>query len=269
MKLLTSILSSLFLTLISCRHEERFVAKSKHNFEIPIVEQVRLIDTLSLFKHDFLDGNKFIFYDKFKFTDTLKLGEFIKRDTSLGNDYIDIYEYEETKEELGKLNSDGFQLFVDYKTNIFVNDKYEHGIYFPAYLVNETSHTKYFWGINNSVFGIQEAIDTSQSDEWRPIESVPFGFNHGTYFGLKVLPEEFLLFLVPKYDGDQKEKMRIRLKVNEIIYLSPPYIGKFNFKQFDLKEGTHAYDGMINFRASTINYDFYGGLPKGYDRPNY
>jgi hypothetical protein len=255
--------------IVSCKQKERDIRRTKGYFEIPIVEQERLKDSLTLFKVDFLDCTEFLFYGKYKFTDTLKLSDQFQLDTLQRKDYLDIYEYEKSKEELNKLNFDGFQLYVDYKTTICVKkNKYDNGnSYFPVYLVNETSHTKVFQGADNNVFGIQEATD-STSGQWRPIESVPFGFCGNGYFWLKVKPEEFVLFLVPKYEGDQKQQMRIRLKVNDMTYLSPPFFGTFNYKQFIINKENPYFEILNKFGASEFQFWFYGAVPKGYD-PKY
>lgn len=268
MKLIKLIVLNLILTLICCKHKQIEKITDKRYFEIPVVQQVAIKDTMACFNVDFLDGVWFKFCGKFKFTDTLKLGEKIEFDTTFKKDYLFEYPTREESEEFEKLNSDGFQLFVDYKTTIYQKNKYDKGnSYFPVYLVNETSHTKGFVGKDNYVFGIQEAIDTCRWGEWRPIESVGFDFCGNGTFWLKVKPGEFVLFLVPKYQGDQTQQMRLRVKVDKTIYFSLPYRGNFNYKQFILKDSTFNYDILNRYGAYELQYLFYGAVPKGYDPP--
>lgn len=139
--------------------------------------------------------------------------------------------------------------------------------YFPVYVVNETSRTKLFIGKDSYVFGIQEAIDTSKwvSGEWRPIESRGNDFCGNGYFGLKIHPGEFVMFLVPKYEGSEKQTMRVRLQIGESIYISHSYEGTFNLKQFDVKKESWIYDRLQVDKSSTIQWMFYGATPKGFD----
>ncbi|HAD13931.1 MAG TPA: hypothetical protein DCF33_16015 [Saprospirales bacterium] len=252
------------LTLASCNQKNKKTDTDKRNFQIPVVVQVPTKDTIEFFKSDFLNDVWFEFYGKYKFTDSLHFGEHRERDTTYRKDYIS--EYSRLRKD-DTLTTDGFQIFVDYKTTIYHREEYltRGNYYFPVYVVNETSRTKVFIGKDSYVFGLQEAIDTSRWDEWRPIESKGFDFCGNGYFELKVHPGEFVMFLVPKYEGGEKQLMKVRLQVGESIYFSQSYEGTFNRKQFITKKDTWAYDRLKENKASAIQWIFYGATPKGYD----
>ena len=254
----------LLLALGSCTQPHKAIEIGKRNFKTPIVVQTPVKDTLNLFKTDFLNVVWLEFYGKHKFTDSLQFVEHRERDTTYRNDLI--LEYSMPLKD-DTLTTDGFQVFVDYRTTIYKREKYpsQGNCYFPAYVVNETSRTKVFIGKDGHVLGVQEAVDTSHLDAWRPIESRGFDFCGNGYFGLKVHPGEFVMFLVPKYEGDERQPMRIRLKIGESICFSHSYQGTFNSKQFNTKKDTWAYDRLKEDEASVIQWMFYGATPKGYD----
>lgn len=252
------------LTLSACKHQDKRVATVYQDFKLPIIVQSQTKDIIEFTKADFLNHSLFRFYGKFKFTDTLYFEKDRKRDTTYRKDFIREYSRPQKNDTL---TTDGLQIFVDYRTTMYNKDEYlrKGEYYFPVYVVNETSRTKIFIGKDSYVFGLQEATDTSQYDEWRPIECRGPDFCGNGYFGLKIHPGEFVMFLVPKYAGDEKSLMRIRLQIGESIYLSQSFIGTFNRKQFNTKKGTWAYDRLQEDKSSTIQWMFYGATPKGYD----
>lgn len=256
----------LLFILGSCTQQQSKNDSERKTFTLPIVIQEQTKDTVELFKCDALNEVWFEFYGKHKFTDTLKLAEHRKRDTTYRKDFI--HEYWRPTEN-DTLTTDGFQIFPDYKTTIHHKEDYltRGNYYFPVYVVNETSRTKVFTAKDSYVFGVQEAIDTSEwhLGEWRPIESKGFDFCGNGNWGLKIHPGEFIIFLVPKYDGKEKQLMRIRLQIGESIYLSKSYEGTFNRKQFNIEKKSWMDNSLKVDKASTINGLFYGAKPKGYD----
>ncbi len=252
------------LPLITCKNQGKINIEVNRDFKIPIAIQEPTKDTIHLSKSDFLDGVSLRFYGKYKFADTLHLDKEIYVHEAYTDDLISEYSGPRGDDTL---TTDGFQLFADYQTNLYIRDhdteKCEN--YFPVYVANETSRTKVFIGKDSYVFGLQEAVDTSYYDTWRPIESKGFDFCGNGYFGLKVHPGEFVVFLVPKYEGDEKQPMRIRLKVGESIYLSQSYEGVFNRKQFNIKKDTWSHRMLKEDKVSAIQWLFYGAIPKGYE----
>jgi hypothetical protein len=252
------------LPLITCKNQGKINIEVNRDFKIPIAIQEPTKDTIHLSKSDFLDHASFRFYGKYKFADTINLDKKLYAHEAYIDDFISEYSGPRGDDTL---TTDGFQLFADYKTNIYTKYRHEkkYNNYFPVYVVNETSQTKVFIGKDSYVFGLQEAVDTSYYDTWRPIESKGFDFCGNGYFGLKVHPGEFVVFLVPKYEGDEKQPMRIRLKVGESIYLSQSYEGVFNRKQFNIKKDTWSHRMLKEDKVSAIQWLFYGAIPKGYE----
>lgn len=255
------------LTIGSCKYQDQNVATVNRDFQLPVIVQAPTKDKIEFKNIDFLDDSRFMFYGKYKFTDTLYFEEHRKLDTTYQKDYISDYSRPGINDPL---TTDGFQIFVDYNTTMYNKDEYmQKGEYFfPVYLVNETTRTKVFTGKDNYVLGIQEAVDSSQYYRWRPIECRGFDYCGNGNFGLKIHPGEFVMFLVPKYIGNEKNFMRIRLKIGESLYLSHSFFGSFNRQQFDLKEDSYVKYRLIENKASTIQWMFFGATPKGYD-PKY
>jgi hypothetical protein len=197
---------------------------------------------------------------KHRFTDTVIIDGHRIKDGNYQGDMIGENNIWDSKNPA----SDGFQIFTDYKTTVYEKDDYfkKGYYYFPVYVANETSRTKFFIAKDNYAFGIQEAADTSNYDDWRPIEGRGFDFCGNGYFGLKVHPGEFIMLLVPKYKGTEKGLMRIRLKIGESIYLSNSFEGMFNRRQFETKKGTFLYDVVKRNDPTGMQRIFYGGIPK-------
>lgn len=252
------------LTLGACKHQDKSVISVCNNFNLPVIVQAPTKDTIEFKKSDFLNECWFSFYCKHKFTDTLYIDKHLKEDTTYRSDFILNYSRPYNNDTL---TTDGFQIFVDYKSTIYNKEVYlpKGEYYFPVYVVNETSRTKVFIGKDNYVFGLQEASDTKNYDLWRPIESRGFDFCGNGYYGLKIHPGEFVMFLVPKYAGKEKGLMRIRLLIGESIYLSQSFVGTFNRKQFNIKKDSWAYERLKEDKSLAIQRLFYGSIPKGYD----
>lgn len=199
------------------------------------------------------------FAGKHKFTDTLFIPEKRYLDTTYHNDFIDprvIWDED-------SIRADGFELIPDYSSNVYRNDfENEYANYFyPVYIVNQTPTVKSFIGKDSRVFGLQEALDTN--GYWRPIEGQGFDFCGNGYWRLKVHPQEFITVLFPKYSGNYKTKIRVRIENGENIYVSQPYDGTINEKQLYLKKESYLYNDLIENKSSAIQNLFYGATPFG------
>jgi hypothetical protein len=240
-----------------CKNEnERLV------FKIPFVIQETNSYEVKPNIVDSLSEVWYLFHGKYTFTDTLKLSNNYDADISNDTDYIwGVYP---TKSD-DTLHTDGLQVFADYETNIY--PKYDQGhVHFPVYIVNETSQTKIFYVKGSSVLGVQEAIDTSvlKFGNWHPIESKGSSFCNTGNFVVKIHPEEFIVVLVPKYEGDEKQLMRVRIPNGESIYVSKAYLGSFSKNQFYFSEQSNDFKKMQNHVDSYILYKFFGAIPKGF-----
>ncbi|RYU93800.1 hypothetical protein [Emticicia agri] len=257
---------ALLAIFAACTTNHPTTETAKPVFHIPVVVQEPTKDTVEFIKAYTLRHVYFNYLGKYKFTDTLKLAENPERDTIFLNDEIIGYSHIRAGDTL---NTDGFQIFVDYKTSIHKN-QYKHmgyhesNYYFPIYIVNETSRAKLFIAKDRYMFGIQEAMDTTDSRGFKPIEYRGHDFCGNGYFGMIVRPGEFILGLIPKYEGNEKQSMKIRLRIGPQIYFSPEYSGTFNREQFILKRDKWGYLSLEDCNTNTIKSQFYGAIPKGY-----
>lgn len=175
--------------------------------------------------------------------------------------YVDLFEL---WDKLDTLPSDGLQIFADYNTTI-VNDSLYAG--YPIYLVNETSNTKMVFGrINNRI--MQEALDSN--GRWRPIEYRPdfcaWVCGNGYFWGINIRSNEYLLVYLPKYSGNYKTKMRIRVRGFNTEYISNPFDGIMNYSQFYVRKDICMHWYMVlDRREEAINGAFGGTVPLGYD----
>lgn len=244
----------------SCRIPEKDPSSTNSAFKIPVLIQSPQKDTIEYFKADHLDETWYLYMGKHRFADTITIKDYRICDRNYRADLVN----ENHIRDLNNPASDGFQLFTDYNSSVYVKEDFlnKGQYYFPVYLVNETSRTKFFIGKDSYAFGIQEAVDTSDYDRWRPIEGRGFDFCGNGYFGMKVHPGEFIMILAPKYQGNDTGLMRIRLKIGESVYLSNSFEGRFSQRQFEAKKGTFIYDILKKNDPGTVQWGFYGGIPK-------
>ncbi|HEY6505907.1 MAG TPA: hypothetical protein VIZ28_18160 [Chitinophagaceae bacterium] len=239
-----------------------------HNpfFKVPVIIQSPTEATIEFFNPGFVEQTWPRYLGKYKFTDTLKLSQNLETaDTSGWKDKL-------WKSSLfnntDSFQTDGFQIVADYEATLYYiyrGFQSKGNYYYPVYAVNETSHTKIFIAKDSYVFALQEACDTNNYDRWEPIEGRGFDFCGSGYFGLKVHPGEFVLFLVPKYQGPEKTLMRVRLQLGDNIYTSNSFQGKMSYNQFSIKKDSGFYEELKKNKASAIQWIFYGSIPKDFD----
>lgn len=167
---------------------------------------------------------------KFKFIDTIDLKG--RNDSNFYKDRIRDF-YTANPKIADTLPTNGFEMEVDYKTTINMTDKYmnlEKGkYYYPAFIINRTPSYKVLIGKDSHLFAIQEAKDSNGI--WRPIELEGQGFCGCCYWAEKIYHNEYVVMLLPKYKGNFKTKLRIRLRNNATIYASKPFDGMIDYKQ--------------------------------------
>lgn len=254
---------SLLLFQTACSSPQTKIETEQQHFNLPAIHHVSDVDSIRLFECDYLIESMFLFYGKFKFSDELKLEGHPHRIYEYKNEYVREYVRPEPNDTI---QTDGFQIFVDYNTNITLNVSSDTNgnTFFPIYVVNENTRTKMFVAKDSYVFGIQEAINDTRYHSWLPIECKPLFFCGNGYCGLMVQPGEFVMFLAPKYEGEEKHDMRIRLQIGENLYFSPTYKGTMNPKQFEIKGADLKYQ-LNEQPANTIQWRFYGAFPLGYE----
>ncbi len=246
--------SCILLLLMACTSSEQVNTPTKI-FTKPAVVQPDTTDTLRYFKEEFIKGQFPTLLNKYTFTDTLRLSlGRIRKDTSFRKDYLEEYIPD-------TLHTDGFEIIPDYTTNLY-NSWYLAPLgncYYPVYIVNQAHTVKCFVGKDGYIFGIQEALDTA--GKWRPIEHKGPDFCGNGYFTLRVHPKEFLIVLFPKYSGNYHTKLRVRIINHDTLYVSKPYEGIIDKKQFYLNRDRMPYSSLMENPEEVVAEWFYGAEP--------
>jgi len=202
------------------------------------------------------------FIGKFKFQDIIDINP-VKRDTIIYKDFVDGYSRIRLNDSL---DVNGFELIADYENSVKYNRYYEYDStlynYYPVYFVNSTNTDKVFYGKDSYVFGIQEALVKEKYGEWRPIEGRGFDFCGNGRWGLIVHPQEFVLVLMRKYDGDYETEIRVRFEVGENIFVSRPFKGKINKSQFSIQDSSYLERRLKETDGKAATWLFYGAITK-------
>ena len=244
------------MLLFSCGQSSREKTPAVEGFKLPVVHQSLGADTLAHFTPAFLTESFCRIGGKSFATDTLSfpLEEYI--DTSVAK-------YLNRRHLDTPVSYDGFELHPDYVSSVYRGYKSHRKLfcYYPLYVVNQSTSAKLFPGKDSYAFGIQEALDSSGN--WHPIEGKGFDFCGNGYWNLPVLPKEFLVILLPKYKGSFKTKIRVRLKVGDMVYVSKAFDGSINYQQFVIEKGSYFDHASRAERASAVQWQFYGAVPMG------
>lgn len=213
-------------------------------FHLPFIKHSAIPRTYQYVFHDYLKPGNSVYLGKFKWCDTLQIPE-------------DVISYQSCKEEREfeflwkgmdeKFKTDGFELVPDYNSIIFYSnipmDGYsneEYCTYYPVYLVNTTSECRYLVLRKNRVFAFQEAANPYAilNNEFLPIEYNPEDYSEAGKSAIKVMPGEFIFFIVPRYMGSYETKIRVRVYNYDNVIVSYPFPGQINFRQFLAEPGT-------------------------------
>ena len=247
--------------LFSCDFKE----EENMRFTFPVINNSQLSDTTKKVLPRLQHINSVFpsFVGKYKFQDQIDINPEID-DTSYYNDFI--WDYSRVRID-DSLDVNGFDLIVDYNTTIYYNKYY--GIYsstvfahYPVYFVNSSKTDKIFLGKDSYVFGVQEARLKYKYSEFNPIEVRGFDFCGNGTWGLKVEPNEFVLVLMSKYDGDYETALRARFKMGECIYVSKPFLGKIDTNQFHLPDSSYIIDELQKTHGKAAEWLFYGAKIK-------
>jgi hypothetical protein len=247
---------SIFLLamLFACKHPS-VILNMPVAFKKPVIIQPANKDTVKYMKKDFLDDFFPVFEGKHKFTDTLFISIKWTKDTTYRKDFIWEYKGSDTDSFM----SDGFEVVPDYSTTVYRNNYGSTFACYPVYIINQTPTIKEFFGKDDYLFGLEEALDSNKG--WGPIEGRGFDFCGNGYWGLKVHPHEFLVVLFPKNIGTYKTKLIVRIRNGHNIYVSNSYEGTINKKQFYLTRNGYLYGKLVEDKASAIRVWFYGSQP--------
>jgi len=231
-------------------------------FRPPILYQAKSSDSLSFYNVHSISNLGNIFIGKSTFCDSLE----IPISSGLKNNPHKDLIYETYRLQMDSLGRDGLEIVADYNATISrVN--YNRGIsnfYYPVYIVNQTPCSKLLIGKDSHLFAIQEAQDENGS--WFPIEIRKFDFCGNGYWGLAIHSREFATVLFPKYDGDFKTSIRVRIQNDELIYVSTSFEGSINEDQFLLSdEQRNFWQELFNDKYRASEQLFYGTMPKELD----
>ncbi|MFC4790999.1 hypothetical protein ACFPAF_02770 [Hymenobacter endophyticus] len=142
-------------------------------------------------------------------------------------------------EDSSNLGTDGLEIAADYNQSVVYQEPGGSGPYarvfpsqrtFPVYVANTSPRRKLLYGKDGHVFAIQEAKD--RDGQWRPIESKGADFCDSGEWILKLRPGQMGVFLMDKYSGEYKTLLRVRLQNGESRYVSAPYKGQIDERQF-------------------------------------
>ncbi len=250
--------SLLFLLLIVLSACDRKGRATPVVFKKPIVVQMPFEDSVQYLSYNFMSGSYPEFIGKSPFSDTLTMtvgGLLYFEDKDLvfpEHEHIDVTDTTRT---------DGLELFPDYASAIVRNYHSDTcaNYYYPVYIVNQTSGIKVISAKDGHLFGIQEALDTNGN--WRPIEFQGHDFCGVGRYGVKLYPKEYAVLIFPKYQGSFKTKLRVRIKNGENIYVSQPFDGTINERQFYFEKDEYLRKEMLRYKAEIIESTFYGAMP--------
>ncbi len=251
----------LFVIVLSSCKEDFPVNANKTNFKIPVVIQKKTDDTIGYFKAISISDAHNRYEGKRKFCDTLDINISRHKDSLEKSDYVsgrDVWRAD-------TFGYDGLELFPDYSSTIIRDDLLHEQLknYYPVYIVNQTPNVKFILGKDSHVFAIQEAVDTA--GHWRPIEGRGFDFCGFGYWGVKIHPQEFVTILMPRYEGEFTTKLRVRVKIGNMIYISKSFTGKIDERQFYIDEDDYFFSEFKRDNVNTIQHIFYGAIPAQMD----
>ena len=188
---------------------------------------------------------RILFLGKFQFSDTL---------VHLEKDSVEKYYLEARDNNIDQLNniantdtisSTGLEFKVGEKPiSVIPFLSSETKSYYPAFLINNTKESKIINGQGTRMFGIQEAIDSSlyyapsNQNHWFSISLFDPPMCGSGFWSIKILPKEYAIILLPKYEGSKKTLLRAKIKLNNSIFTTVPYQGYIEPNQFITKDSS-------------------------------
>jgi hypothetical protein len=246
------------LLLFSCNTSDKTLDKNSDDFKLPVFIHQTKFDSLEQWKAAGINEIFPNFIGQYKFTDTVNFDN----ERQVRNIDGIQYKWEHNVYDFDTLSSDGLQIYTDYD-NTIISKLYSGAIkgstFFPVYVVNQTKEPKIFLAKESYVFAIQEAVDTSSYNSWYAIEARGFDFCGNGYFRRKLMPKEFIVFLMPKYSGKDTTYFRTRIKNGESVIISKPYKGTFNSNQFSVTKDNH---WAKDLNGMDYKWMFYGARNK-------
>jgi hypothetical protein len=166
------------------------------------------------------------------------------------------------------LGTDGLEVLADYdravsyrRPGLPAGDPYFPArLVYPIYVLNATPRTKLLLGKDSWVFAIQEARD--RSGYWRPIESRGYDFCGNGRWAIKLHPRQAMVVLMAKYQGAFRTLLRVRLINGSSLYVSPPYPGQVDERQFIVPPNQYH---TLEKDLSAVYSLYYGATPAAVD----
>ena len=164
------------------------------------------------------------------------------------------------------IDVNGLEIIIDYNKSIAYSPDYHHiptvHEYYPVYFVNSTSTDKIFFGKDSYAFGIQEAQEKEPIySHWRPIESRGYDFCGNGNWGLIVHPQEFVVVLMRKYEGNYETNLRVRFQIGENILVSRSFKGTIDQSQFSVLDSSYLELKLKETNGGAASWLFYGATP--------
>ena len=195
----------------------------------------------------------------------------LDRPDSLGQDLCrQGYPCYRALDQADSLGTDGLELVADYASELVyqrpgalpapVARLFPPRQTYPVYVVNATPRTKLLYGNGIAVFAVQEARD--RTGQWRPIESKGLLSGNG-HWAVKLRPQQMAVFLVDKYAGDFVTQLRVRVQNGESRYVSAPFAGRIDERQFRVPELD--YRSLESDPAGAVDGMYYGAVPAAVD----
>jgi hypothetical protein len=230
-------------------------------FQKPIICQSPIKDSISDFKIDFIVPGKPLCMGKHKFSEVSIDPNKRSADTTFYKDDI----RGDKLFEMDSLITSGFELVSDCasriyaKSNYWIDNSAYHYYYYPVYLVNSTQETKTLFGIDNHLYGIQEALD--KNGLWHPIECEGFDNCGNGLWGLYVHQQEYVILLFRVYSGHYKTKLRVKIQNRDHLYVSQAFDGTIDEQQFNLSKDDLRYLEESENEVALAKTMFYGIVP--------
>src|SRR5690554_1767318 len=140
----------------------------------------------------------------------------------------DHFDYSDTIE----IKTDSINL--GYKQNPWINN-------YPVFIVNFTDTIiSLTYGAISGFSMIQEAKDSIGN--WKPIQYWHWDWCGNTYSTVDLKPNYYALTRTPKFSGDFKTKLRLKLRFFNEYFYSNEFIGSIDYSQFDFPESLEFFD---------------------------
>lgn len=250
----------LFSLFVACKKQDN--QHTLMEFRLPKIENSELGNNESIrFKATGISDVFPRFNGKYMFSDSIDINPKARNEFQK-SDYVKHYGVIKSTDSL---DVNGFDFITDYNSTVGFCEHPEIDStileYYPIYFVNSTGNSKLFPVKDSYIYGIQEAKSLEPGYKWRPIESRGFDFCGNGHWGIKVHPNEFVLALMRKYEGDFQTDIRVRVKVGESIYVSKPFVGEINKNQFAINDNDYIKKQLRKTNGESSSWMFYGSMP--------